>query len=237
MSQNINLAIAFFGGILAFFSPCFFPLVPAYLIYITGLSFDEIKDVRAKTIFHSIIFILGFTIVFTLLGMAASLVGRFLYEIGDILRVMGGLLIVFLGLYLMGGIKLPFLDLERKMTISSRPSGYLGTFFVGMVFALGWSPCVGPILAAILLYASQAETMGRGMLLLTFFSLGLGFPLFLFSLAVNFSLTLIKSIEKHLGIIHFVCGLFLVAIGILLVTNYFQNIFNVFYFFSIPWID
>jgi cytochrome c-type biogenesis protein len=234
MNQNVSLAIAFLGGILAFFSPCFFPLIPAYLIYITGLSFDEVKDVRAKTIFHSIIFIMGFTIVFTFLGMAASLVGRFLYDIGDILRVVGGVLIVFLGLYLMRVIKLPFLDLERKVTISSKPSGYLGTFFVGMVFALGWSPCVGPILAGILLYASQAETMGRGMLLLTMFSLGLGFPLFLFSLAVNFSLTLVKSIEKYLGIIHFVCGLFLVAIGILLVANYFQSIFNIFYFFPTP---
>lgn len=222
MTQNVDLAIAFFGGVLAFFSPCFLPLVPVYLVYITGLSFEEVKKVRVMTIIHSLLFILGFTIVFTSLGMAAGLAGQFFYRFADALRIAGGLLIIFLGLYLMRVIKFPFLDLDRKITISSKPTGFIGTIFVGMVFALGWTPCVGPILAGILVYAVQTETLGQGALMLIAFSLGLGLPLFLFSLAVNYSLSLLKKIEKYLGAIHFACGIFLVLIGLLLITNYFQ---------------
>ena len=224
MTQNVNLAIAFFAGVLAFFSPCFLPLVPAYLIYITGLSFEEIQKVRGMTIVHSLLFILGFTIVFTSLGMAAGLAGQFFFQFANVIRIMGGLLVVFLGLYLMRIIKLPFLDLERKITISSKPTGFVGTLLVGMVFALGWTPCVGPILAGILLFASQTATLGEGALMLIAFSLGIGLPLFLFSLAVNFSLSFIKKIEKYLGAIHFVSGIFLVIVGLLLMTNYLQTI-------------
>ncbi|MEE8638330.1 MAG: cytochrome c biogenesis protein CcdA [Candidatus Margulisiibacteriota bacterium] len=224
MTSNVNLAIAFFGGVLAFFSPCFLPLVPAYLIYITGLSFEEIQKVRGMTIVHSLLFILGFTIVFTSLGMAAGLAGQFFFQFADVIRIMGGLLIVFLGLYLMRIIKLPFLDLERKITISSKPAGFAGTLLVGMVFALGWTPCVGPILAGILLFASQTATLGEGALMLIAFSLGIGLPLFLFSLAVNYSLSFIKKIEKYLGAIHFVSGIFLIIVGLLLMTNYLQTI-------------
>ena len=219
---NINFAIAFIGGLLTFFSPCFLPLVPAYLIYITGLSFEEIKSVRKATIIHSLLFILGFTIVFTALGITISLVGQFFFAYGNIFRVLGGLFVVFLGLYLMGIIRLPFLDMERKINLSSKPTGMIGTVLVGMVFALGWSPCVGPILAGILVYASQAKTVFQGAMMLMAFSLGLGLPLFLFSLAVNYSLSILKKVEKHLKTIHFICGLFLVLIGIMLITNHLQ---------------
>ncbi|MFH1347613.1 MAG: cytochrome c biogenesis protein CcdA [Candidatus Margulisiibacteriota bacterium] len=220
----MNLLIAFGGGVLAFFSPCFLPLVPAYLIYITGLSFEEIKGVRLKTIVHSSLFILGFTLVFTLLGTAAGLLGDVLFMFKDTLRILGGALIILLGFYLIGIVKLPFLDIEKRITISSKPSGYFGTVFIGMAFALGWSPCVGPILAGILTLAAQSGMAGQGALMLIAFSLGLGLPLFLVSLAVDFSLSLIKRIEKYLGIIHFICGFFLVIVGILLVMNYLQGI-------------
>jgi len=224
MNQNLNLFIAFIAGVFAFLSPCFLPLVPAYLIYITGLSFDEVKDVRLKTVIHSLLFIFGFTVVFTFLGVTASLIGNILFQFRDIIRIIGGGLIIFLGLYLAGIIKLPFLDMEKRLTLSKKPAGYLGTFFVGIVFALAWSPCVGPILGGILVYASQAETVGQGVLMLIAFSLGLGLPLFLVSLAVNFSLSLLKKIEKYLGVIHFISGLFLVIVGILLITNYLQTL-------------
>ena len=220
----MNLFIAFGGGILAFFSPCFLPLVPAYLIYITGMSFDEIRDIRLKTIIHSLLFILGFGIIFTSLGLAAGFIGGFLFAFRDILRVLGGGLIILLGLYLAGILKLPFLDIEKRITIAKKPSGYLGTILVGMVFALGWSPCVGPILAGILTLAAQSGTAGQGALMLIAFSLGLGLPLFLVSIAVDFTLSLLKRIEKYLGIIHFVCGFFLVIVGILLVMNYLSGI-------------
>lgn len=224
MTPNLNFGIAFIGGLLTFFSPCFLPLVPAYLIYITGLSFEEIKTIRLKTIIHSLLFILGFSIVFSSMGLAASLLGSFFFNFQDILRIVGGGLIIVLGLYLIGVIKLPFLDMERKITISAKPSGYIGTLFVGMVFALGWSPCVGPILAGILLLAGQTTTAGQGLLMLLAFSAGLGLPLFLVSLGVNYFLSFIKKIEKHLKTIHLVCGIFLVLVGILLVTDSLQTI-------------
>ena len=221
MTQNVDLAIAFFGGMLAFFSPCFLPLVPLYLVYITGLSLEEVKKIHLMTIVHSLLFILGFTIVFTSLGVAAGLAGQFFQNFSGVLRIVGGVLMILLGLYLMRILRLPFLDLERKVTISSRPTGLVGTVIVGMVFALGWTPCIGPILAGILIYAAQSSTVWQGTLMLIAFSLGLGVPLFLFSLAVNFSISLIKRIEKYLGMIQYVCGIFLVMIGLLLVTDYF----------------
>jgi len=216
--------VAFTAGLLTFFSPCFLPLVPVYLVYITGLSLEEVKKVKLLTVIHSLLFILGFTVVFVALGTTASLLGQFLYEFGDILRVIGGGLIILLGLYLLRIIKLPFLDIERKITISSKPAGFIGTFFVGIVFALGWSPCVGPILGGILILASQSQTINEGIWLLVVYSLGLGLPLFLASLAVNYSLSLLKRVEKYLPIIHGVCGVFLVIVGILLATNLLQQI-------------
>ena len=195
--------IAFTAGLLTFFSPCFLPLVPVYLVYITGLSLEEVKKVRLLTVTHSLLFILGFTVVFVALGTTASLLGQFLYDFGDVLKVIGGGLIILLGLYLLGIIKFPFLDIERKITISSKPAGLIGTFLVGIVFALGWTPCVGPILGGILILASQTQTVNEGILLLLLYSLGLGLPLFLASLAVNYSLTLLKKIEQYLPIISF----------------------------------
>jgi cytochrome c-type biogenesis protein len=222
MTQNVNIGLAFLGGVLAFFSPCFLPLLPAYLVYITGLSFEEIKQARPMTIIHSLLFILGFTIVFTSLGAAFGLAGRFFEIFGDAIQSLGGLIIIILGLHFMRVIRFPFLDMEKKITISSKPSGYIGTILVGMAFALGWSPCVGPILAGILVIAGQSGRVAEGFLFLLVFSLGLGLPLFLSSLAVNYSLSFIKVVEKHSRIIHSVCGLFLVIFGVMLVTNYFS---------------
>ncbi|OGC23293.1 hypothetical protein A2291_06490 [candidate division WOR-1 bacterium RIFOXYB2_FULL_42_35] len=223
MSQSINIVIAFVAGLLAFFSPCFLPLVPAYLIYITGLSFEDLDNVRSKTILHSISFILGFSIVFVFLGITASLFTTWLDAYRDILRILGGGLIVVLGLYLLGVIRFQFLDIERKVSLATKPAGYFGSFLVGIVFALGWSPCIGPILGGILILASQTETVGQGVLMLSAFCLGLGMPLFLFSLAVNYSLSLLKKIQQYLGIIHRVCGFFLVMVGLLLISNFFQT--------------
>ncbi|MBN2057836.1 MAG: sulfite exporter TauE/SafE family protein [Candidatus Saganbacteria bacterium] len=224
MNQNISLFIAFGGGVLAFFSPCFLPLVPAYLVYITGLSFEEVKNVRLKTIIHSLLFIAGFTFIFTLLGSAAGLLGDLLFNLCDLLRVLGGGFLILLGFYLIGLLKLPFLDIERKMTLAAKPSGYLGTFIVGMVFALGWSPCVGPVLAGILTLAAQSGMAGQGALLLVAFSLGLGLPLFLASLAVDHFISLLKQLQDRLPLIHRIAGVFLVIVGLLLAADYFKII-------------
>ncbi len=215
----MNFWAAFTAGFLSFFSPCFIPLIPVYLIYITGSSLDEIKEVKLHTMLHSLCFILGFTIVFTSLGAAASLLGRFFIGFGEPIRIIAGLLIIILGLYLMRLIKLPFLDIERKITVSSKPIGYLGSIVVGMAFALGWSPCAGPVLAAILIYAGQSNTVWHGIMLLITFSLGLGLPLLLVSAAVNYSLMLFKKIEKYLGAINLISGIFLVIIGLRIIWD------------------
>jgi cytochrome c-type biogenesis protein len=220
----MNILIAFGGGLLAFLSPCFLPLVPAYLIYITGLTLDEVKNLHLKTFLHSLIFVLGFTLIFSLLGLTASLIGSVLFDFKEILRIIGGALLILFGLYLAGIVKLPFLDLEKKLTLSNKPAGYFGSFLVGIVFALSWSPCVGPILAGILAYAAQSETAWQGIAMLIAFSFGLGLPLILMASAVNYSIGLVRKIERYLGIIHYVSGLFLILVGVLLMTNYFQSI-------------
>lgn len=224
MVKNINLFIAFGAGLLAFFSPCFLPLVPAYLIYITGLSLEEIKKARLVTVIHSLLFITGFTMVFVSLGIAASLLGQFFYEYRNILRMMGSGLVLILGLHLMRIIRFSFLDLERRLTFALRPFGYVGSIFIGMTFALAWSPCIGPILAGILVYAGLAENLGRGMLMLISFSLGLALPLFLVSLLLGRALVWVKRIVKYLAVIHFIAGIFLIMLGLLLAGNYLQTI-------------
>ncbi|MFH1826134.1 MAG: cytochrome c biogenesis CcdA family protein [bacterium] len=226
MASNLNILVAFTAGLLSFFSPCFLPLVPAYLIYITGLSFEEVKTVRRTTVIHALLFILGFTLVFTALGVLVSALGHFLFQYTDILRIGGGFLLILLGLYLMGYLKLSFLSMERKITLANKPAGYLGTIIIGMVFALAWTPCIGPILAGILVLASQAQSIGQGVLLLIAFSLGLGLPMLIVAIAVNYSLTMLKKIENYLGVIHSASGLLLIIVGLLLIGNYFQVIIN-----------
>ncbi|MBI5400260.1 sulfite exporter TauE/SafE family protein [Candidatus Saganbacteria bacterium] len=219
MNQPLNIFIAFTGGVLAFFSPCFLPLVPAYLIYITGLSLIELKHLRLKTIIHSLAFILGFTLIFTLFGVAISLVGDWFYPFKTWVRIAGSIFIILLGVYLTGIIRLPWLDEEKRFTIVHKPAGYLGSFFVGMVFALGWTPCIGPILAAILTLASQAGGMIPATFMLISFSFGLGLPLFLLSLTLGTSLALIKKLEKYLRWLHLIFGLLLVIVGLLLLMG------------------
>jgi cytochrome c-type biogenesis protein len=217
--MNLNIFIAFAGGVLAFFSPCFLPLVPAYLIYITGLSLTELKHLRLKTIIHSAAFILGFTLIFTLLGVAIGLVGDWFYPFKEWVRLAGGIFIILLGIYLTGIVRLPWLDMEKRFTITRKPAGYFGSFFVGMVFALGWTPCVGPILAAILTLASQAGGTIPAVLMLMSFSFGLGLPLFILSLTLGTSLTLIKKLGNYLRWLHLIFGLLLVIVGLLLIMG------------------
>ncbi|MFH1541915.1 MAG: cytochrome c biogenesis protein CcdA [bacterium] len=218
----MNYWIAFSAGLLTFFSPCFLPLVPAYLIYLTGLSLEEIKTSRVTTVVHSLLFILGFTIVFTILGFGANQLGRFFVNSSALFRIAGGFLLIFLGIYFLGILKIPFLDLERKFVLTKRPSGYLGSIFIGMVFALGWTPCIGPILATILVLAANSQTAYWGGALLLTYSLGIGLPLLITSIAVNYSLGLIKKIQEYFPLLHKVSGGLLIFVGLLLIFNYLQ---------------
>ncbi|HDK35638.1 MAG TPA: cytochrome c biogenesis protein CcdA [Bacteroidetes bacterium] len=223
MDQNISLFIAFAAGFLSFIAPCALPLVPSYLSYITGLTFKDLtgKGVRILTIKHSLLFIAGFSTVFILLGATASSLGNMLRDYQTILRWIGGLIIIFFGFYIMGLLKLNFLSRSKKFEFEKKPPGLLGSFLVGSSFAIGWTACVGPILGTILFYAGSTGTVSQGVKLLAAYSLGLGIPFFLTSLAVNSFLSAFKRIRKYMHLIEIISGVFLLIVGVLILTNYF----------------
>ncbi len=225
--QDLSFYLAFGAGVLSFLSPCVLPLVPSYLAFVTGLSFEELtrehpqRKVRRMILGHSLVFILGFSVLFTLLGASATLLGQFLAAHKDTIRIAGGILIILFGLFISGVFSLGFLQQEKKIHLQDKPLGYLGSFLVGVTFAAGWTPCVGPILSSILLYASTAEDVSSGMFLLFTYSLGLGLPFLACSLALNTFLSAFRKAHKYLGIFTKAGGVLLILVGILLITNSF----------------
>jgi cytochrome c-type biogenesis protein len=228
--QEISGMIAFSAGLLSFVSPCVLPLVPSYITYITGVSFKELTDVEAKsrlrwaTISHSLCFIIGFSLVFILMGASATYLGQLLVQHQYWIMKGGGVLILLLGIHFTGIINIPFLHTEKRFEMRKKPLGYAGSFFVGVVFAAGWTPCIGPILSTILIYASTSKNVSTGILLLTFYSVGLGIPFFLSSLAVNSFLSAFNKMKRYMRVINIVSGLFLIGVGILFLTDTFKDI-------------
>jgi cytochrome c-type biogenesis protein len=227
--NEVSLVAAFFAGVVSFISPCVLPLVPSYVTFITGVSFDELTSasaaprVRRLTIIHSLAFILGFSLVFVALGATATVAGQFLREHQDSLRRIGGVLIILFGIFLTGLVPIPALSRERKKQLTTKPLGILGSVLVGITFAAGWTPCIGPILASILIYASTAKTVGTGVVLLSVYSLGLGVPFFLSSLALNSFLAASKKIRGQLRTIEVASGVVLILFGVMLVTDLFPR--------------
>ncbi len=223
--QQISLVAAFTAGLLSFVSPCVLPLVPSYISYITGLSLDQLADAtererfRTTIIVNSLLFIAGFSSVFIAFGASASLIGQVLIIYQDHIRKIGGLLIIVFGLYLLGVLKLNFLQTEKRLHFKSRPAGYLGSFLIGVAFAAGWTPCVGPVLGTILLYASTTDALTDGVTLLTSYSLGLGLPLFVTALGVDRFLGYFKRVRAYLWGVTAVSGAFLVVVGVMIYAN------------------
>ena len=224
--SQITLFAAFSAGLLSFISPCVLPLVPSYLSYITGLSVENLAKVEERERFKSaillnaLLFIAGFSTVFIAFGASASLIGQVLYEYQDIIRKIGGVLIIIFGLYLLGILKLNFFMTERRlMTFESRPVGYLGSFLIGTAFAAGWTPCGGPVLGTILDYASTTESMSGGVMLLSAYSFGLGLPFFLTAFGMDTFLSYFKSMRTYLGGVSFVSGGLLILVGIMIFTD------------------
>ena len=228
--REISVLIAFSAGLLSFISPCVLPLVPSYITYITGVSFKELTDAKSRsrlrwvTVCHSLLFIMGFSAIFILMGASASYLGQVLARYQYWMMKGGGVLIIILGIHFTGIINLPFLQMERRFELRGKPLGYVGSFLVGIVFAAGWTPCIGPILSTILLYAGTSQSFSKGLLLLTVYSLGLGFPFFLSSLAFNSFLSAFERIKRYMRVITLVSGLFMIAIGILFLTDTFREI-------------
>jgi cytochrome c-type biogenesis protein len=224
-STELNFALAFATGFLTFFTPCFLPLLPAYLSFITGLSFNQLSEEgRSKraVVINSLFFILGFTLVFVLLGASITYLGSLLYEYKAAVRTVGGSLIIVFGLYLLGLFRVGFFERERKFHLRSRPAGFMGSLLIGAAFAAGWTPCVGPILGSILVYAGASETLRTGMFMLVFYSLGLAVPFFLSALLVNVVLKRIGKLSKYIRYFSIACGILLICMGILLITDPFH---------------
>jgi len=224
--SQVTILMALGAGLFSFLSPCVLPLFPSYLSFISGVSLDQMlapsdrSRVRKRVIFNSVLFILGFSVVFIALGASVTLLGQMLLRYQVVLRKAGGILIVVFGLYMIGLLKLPFLARYRQLTIEKKPSGYLGAFLVGCTFAIGWTPCVGPILGSILLVASTAQDTSRGITLLVSYSMGLAIPFFLGSLSIERFLPLFQRYRKLIPVLHTVAGLMLIVVGVLLYTNY-----------------
>lgn len=229
-TQEVTYIGAFIAGLLSFLSPCVLPLIPSYITYITGLSFADLQAehpshiIRQKTILHSFFFICGFTIVFVLLGASATYIGSFLNHNATIIRKIGGVLLVVLGIHVTGLISLNFLLGEKRVSIKHKPSGYVGSFLVGIAFAAGWTPCIGPILAAILAVAATKESVYQGIILLLLYSLGLGVPFFISALAMHQFLSVFNRFKKFIRLFEIITGVFLVLVGVLIYTNWLSRL-------------
>lgn len=224
LSQTSLLA-AFFAGLLSFVSPCVLPLVPSYLMYITGLSLDQLVDsderheVRKTIIANALLFIAGFSLVFIAFGASASVIGRMLTDYQELIRKVGGTFIILFGLYLMGLLKLRLFMTEKRLHLRIRPAGYTGSLLVGAAFAAGWTPCVGPVLGTMLLYASTTDTLADGVTLLAFYSLGLGMPLFAAAMSVDRFLVQFRRVRAYMGVASIVSGMFLVTLGLMILSD------------------
>ncbi|MBI3961262.1 MAG: sulfite exporter TauE/SafE family protein [Deinococcus sp.] len=229
MTDTPSLLIALGAGVLSFVSPCLLPLIPSYLSYITGLSLEEIRAdpqrARAITVRHALAFVAGFSLIFLALGFSASLFATLFAKYGDIIRKVGGVFIGLMGLSLLGVIKLPWLTQERRLHLASKPTGYVGSVLVGITFAAGWVPCVGPILASVL--AVAATRPGAGVPLLTAFSLGLAVPF----VASAYALGQLGAIRRYASVTQRIGGAILMVMAVMLFTGTIQRLSS----FLIDW--
>lgn len=221
---QIGYITAFLGGLLSFLSPCVLPLIPSYVSFITGISFDDFKTgdkagIRKITLINSFSFVLGFSVVFVMLGVSSSFVGRLFAIYYDQIRIAGGIIIIVMGLYVMGVLKLNFLASERRIHLHSKPRGVFGAFIVGLTFGAGWTPCIGPILGSILLIASTTGSAMQGFKLLVAYSMGLAIPFMATALAINSFLGHYTAIQKYMRLIMVISGLLLIGFGIILLTD------------------
>lgn len=227
--ESVSLLTAFGAGVFSFISPCVLPLIPAYISFVSGVSIDSLQESNeqaesqtAKVFMSTVVFVLGFSAVFIMLGAGAGVIGKllFIYRIW-FNRVAGGLIIV-LGLHMTGIFRIGFLNYEKRIHVRENPLGVLGIFLIGAAFAFGWTPCIGPILAAILALAAQQGSVGSGMFMLAVYSAGLGLPFILTGLAINKFFGVYKKMRRHLSIFEKIAGAFLIIVGVLIFFDMFS---------------
>ncbi len=221
--ENVSILTAFVFGIISFISPCVLPIVPGYLSFISGSTLDEMVN-SARTVLvrkvttNSLLFVLGFSVIFIALGASATVVGQFLLGKLDLFSKIAGIIIVVFGLHMVGLFRIRFLNYEKKFH-TQRKIGPLGSFVAGLAFAFGWTPCIGPVLAGILAIAAQQDSIGKGILLLTVYSLGLGIPFLLTSLSINAFLAFFRKFNRYIRWVEITGGVLLIVVGILIMTN------------------
>jgi len=226
MKQDVTLLAAFAAGFLSFVSPCVLPLIPGYISFVSGVSVEEMRSEssvatasRSQVFLTSLAFVIGFSLVFIALGASATAIGKFLFTRLPLLSKIAGVLLIIFGLHTMGAFRLAFLEQEKRVHADRKPAGPLGAMLVGVAFAFGWTPCIGPILGGILAIAGSKNTIGEGVLLLAVYSLGLGIPFLLTSLAINQFFSAAKRIRRHYHAVEVTSGALLIAIGVLILTG------------------
>lgn len=222
--SQITIGVAFVAGVLSFFSPCVFALVPAYVGYLTGRTIGQGEKANALVTFlHGVFFVLGFSVVFVLLGVAAASLGGVLYQARDALAVIGGLIVIVFGIHMIGIYRIPFLEYDlRKQEAPDPRYGYLSSALMGVFFSAGWSPCVGPVLGAILTLAINGGSVSLGATLLSAYSLGLAIPFLLAALGIGWVTEILKKYANVMRIAEIVMGVLLVIVGIMLATGTFE---------------
>ena len=220
----LGFLVAFAAGVLSFLSPCVLPLVPSYVGFLTGMTLPEITGRRRTALIHALLFVGGFSLIFILLGASATALGRALNYYQVWIQRIGGLLIIGFGLVCLGVFNLGALSQERRVQLERKPVGYLGSALVGMAFAAGWTPCIGPVLGAILGLAATSADVSRGMLLLAAYSAGLALPFLVAAVAVDSFLAWFQRFRRFLPWVMRVSGLMLVGVGLLLVTGEFTRL-------------
>ncbi|UQD51823.1 cytochrome c biogenesis protein CcdA [Bacillus methanolicus] len=223
--SDINVFIALGAGFLSFISPCCLPLYPAFLSYITGMSVGEIKTENAmlqrRSLLHTLFFLLGFSVIFIAIGFTTSFIGQFFAEYKDLIRQIGAIFIVFFGLVIVGILKPEFMMKDRRFEFKNRPSGYIGSAFIGMAFAAGWTPCTGPILMSV--FALAASNPGSGLLYMIAYTLGFAIPFFVLS----FFIGKLQWIKKHNVTIMKIGGYIMIVMGIILFFNWMTKMISI----------
>ena len=235
--SNISYGLAFLAGLASFLSPCVFTLVPAYIGYLGGRAAGGEANANQRwiTFTHGLAFVLGFSIVFITLGMAVSVAGQLLYDLRIWLTKIGGIIVIIFGLHMIGVFRIPFLEYDTRIqSLPDRKWGYLSSALLGVVFSAGWSPCVGPVLGAILTLALNGGDIGLGTRLLTAYSAGLAIPFLVAALGIGWVSTILRKYSKTMRIVEIVMGVILVLVGIMLFSGTFEIIAQQGQFF---WID
>ena len=231
LDHSITYPAAFAAGLTSFLSPCILPLVPAYFTFISGYSYDELtvdqpSGLRRKVVESTIAFGLGFTLVNILLGASASLLGGLMLRYNDFIRIAGGLVIIIFGIHLIGLLRIRFLEMEKRLHLRRKPAHLAGTLLVGMAFAAGWSPCIGPILSAILFLAAVEDTVMEGVRLLSVYSFGLFAPFLLFSVFIDQMLAMMQKTKRALRFVNVATGVLMIGLGVALIFDRFGMLWS-----------